>query len=50
MNGISNGAAILHFTSYDVNCNSFPKVPKVKWLPQVEKHLKREIRDIYIQV
>lgn len=34
MNGISNGAAILHFTSHDVNCNSFPKVPKVKWLPE----------------
>lgn len=34
MNGISNGAAILHFTSYDVNCNSFPKVPKVKWPPE----------------
>lgn len=34
VNGISNGAAILHFTSYDVNCNSFPKVPKVKWLPE----------------
>lgn len=34
MNGISNGAAISHCTSYDVNCNSFPKVPKVKWLPE----------------